>query len=333
MAVYLNACGHGLSDPAVLRRMAAHLAREVEVGEMQAAEEVTDERNAVRETAARLVGGNHEQTGLCSTTGDPWRALTSRIPMVGKRVLVAPHEWGDNIRHLGALGGQVEILPPLNFDAPDLSDWQARIDGDVAAICVPMVTSVTGLRYPVEAIGALERPDDALFIVDTAQALGQVQVNVEKIRCDAMCGTTRKWMRGPQGTGLYWIGERATALTGLTADEAQTNVSLLLAQGVALKLSGSTGNLTSMLREGLRARGVKVLPGSTGAVTIRVQHDRASGLQGALAEAGIVGKWPNPMVDEPASELTLDDGLLFRLSPHVYNTEDEIERAMAVITR
>lgn len=333
MVVYLNACGHGLSDPAVLQRMTAHLTREVEVGEVRAAVEAADERATVREAAARLIGGTSEQTGLCSTTGDPWRASTARIPMAGKRVLVAPHEWGDNIAHLRALGGQVEILPPLDFDAPDFGAWQARIDEDVAAICVPMVTSVTGLRYPVEAIGALARPENCLFIVDAAQALGQVPVDVGAIGCDLLCGTTRKWVRAPHGTGLYWIGERAEAVTGLTAAEALTNMALRSAQGVALSRAGATGGLSPMLRDGLQAKGVKVLPGSTGAVTIRVADDRAAALRGAMAKAEIVGKWPDPMQDEPASNLTLEDGALLRLSPHIYNTEDEIAQTIALITR
>lgn len=336
MTVYLNACGHGLSDPAVLRRMAAHLTREVEVGETRAAAEVAGELSAVRDAAARLIGGTRERTGLSTTTSGPWETLTARIPLAGKRVLIAPHEWSSNVRHLTALaanaGGTVELMPPLDFDAPDLSAWQARIDGDVAAICVPMVTSVTGLRYPVEAIGALKRPEDALFIVDAAQALGQVPVDVEAIRCDALFGTTRKWLRGPQGTALHWIGERAEALTGLTAAPLQGNVSMILAQGAALDRAGDAGGLSHSLRQRLGSAGIEVLPGQTGAVTIRLSPDRAEIVRGALAGADIVVKWPDPAQDEPAAGLTLADGPLIRISPHAYNTEDDIARAVAVIT-
>ena len=337
MVVYLNACGHGPSDPAVLRRMAAHLVRELEIGEVGAAGEIAAERAGVREAAARSIGATADRTGLCATTSDPWEALMARIPLAGKRVLIAPHEWSSNVHFLSALaanaGGRVEVLPPLDVEAPDPGAWQARIDGDVAAICVPMVTSVTGLRYPVEAIGALERPEDCLFIVDAAQALGQEPVDVGAIGCDALCATTRKWMRGPHGTGLYWVGERAGAVTGLRAAEMQTNPALLVAQGVALSMAGDRGTLPALLRDGLKDRGIVALPGSTGAVTIRVSHGKVSSLRRAMHEAGIIGKWPDPALDEPASGLTLEDGALLRLSPHVYNTEDEIAQAIAVITR
>ena len=335
MAIYLNAAGHGLCDPAVGRRMAAHLAREAEVGEMRAAGEVAEELAAVRAAAAGSIGAAVERTGLSQDTGGPWRTLVSRLALRGRRVLAAPHEWGDNLRWLSRLTenakGRVETLPPLDMDAPDLSAWRARIDSDVAAILAPMVTSVTGLRYPVEAIGALPRPDDALFVVDAAQAVGQGAVDVAAIGCDALFATTRKWVRGPMETGLYWVGERAEAVTGLTAAAPNPNVALRLGQGVALRLATGRGEASDMLRRMLRVEGIEPLPGTTGAVTLRVPHGAAVGLRARMVDAGIVAKWPDPALDEPASGLSLADGPLLRLSPHVYNTEHDIRRAADVL--
>ena len=333
MAIYLNASGRGLADPAVTRRMAGHLARELAIGEMPAAAEVAQELDAAHALAARMIGAQAAQTGLSADTSGPWLALAARIPVAGKRVLVAPHEWGDNLRNLHRLaahaGGRVENLPPLDLDAPDLSDWQTRIDSDVAAIFAPMVTSVAGLRYPVEAIGALPRPDDALFIVDAAQALGQVAVDVGAIGCDALVGTTRKWARGPRGTGLYWIGERAQRMTGLTTAQADCNIALCLGQGIALRLasnpSGHAAPLSARLRQRASEDGFTVLRGDTGAVALRIPHSTAPALRAALEQARISVKWPAPESDEPASGITLEAGALLRISPHIYNSDDEID--------
>ena len=57
----------------------------------------------------------------------------------------------------------------------DPKAWEARIDEDVIALCLPLVTSIGGLHYPAEEIAAVPRPDDALVILDAAQALGRTE--------------------------------------------------------------------------------------------------------------------------------------------------------------
>lgn len=345
MGAYLNACSHGLMDAAVTRRMMAHLARVGTVGEVAAAGEVADELATVRREAARAVGGAVAGTGLSAATGDAWRDFAARLSLAGRRVLVAPHEWGENIRFLQAMaargGGRVEVLPPLDSDAPDLAPWRARMEEDVAALFVPMVTSVAGARYPVEAIGALPRPEGMLYVVDAAQALGQVSVDAGAIGCDALFATTRKWVRGPYETGLYWLAPRATAATGLVPRAGNLAPAPRLGQGVALRLmreaGPGTGPASALLRREAAARGLDVLPGGTGAVTLRLSLAEAAPVRAALARASIVAKWPDPETDEPAAGLAMPGSALLRLSPHRYNTGEEVltalDTAMAALPR
>ena len=118
MTIYLNACGHGLSDPAVAARMAVHLAREAEIGEARAALEVADELEAVRGDAAALIGASVDETGLAPNTSAPWMAMVAQMPLAGRRVLVAAHEWGDNVLALRRIaantGGSVEVIPVVD---------------------------------------------------------------------------------------------------------------------------------------------------------------------------------------------------------------------------
>ena len=329
MPIYLNACSHGLSDPAVAGRILAYLEREAEIGEVRATAEAESELAGIRADAAALIGADEGRTGLSSSTTVPWEALVLRIGLSGKRVLVAAHEWFSNVHALRALGALIDIVPAS--EAMDPAAWRARIDDDLAAIFAPMVSSVSGIRYPVEAIGALDRPEDCLFIVDAAQALGQVPVDVSAIGCDALVGTTRKWLRGPCGTGLYWLGCRAQAATGLRAGLSGLNPALILGLGQALRLVGQGVVPTGKLREGVRALGMEPLSTDTGAVTVRIGHDRADAMREAMKRADCIVKWPDPVADEPLSAVTLEEGALLRLSPHAYNTGAELDIALAAL--
>ena len=202
----------------------------------------------------------------------------------------------------------------------------------MAAIFAPMVTSVAGIRYPVAEIGALARPEDALFIVDAAQAVGQGPVAVGALGCDALVATTRKWVRGPRETGLYWLNGRASAVTGLHAAPCDMNVALRLGQGVAMRrVMPPSPALTGYLRATMREMGLVPLAQDTGAVTLRIGHDHAPALRAGLEAAGVLVKWPDPVADEPESGVTLAEGALLRLSPHAYNTTGDVDHVVTVI--
>jgi selenocysteine lyase/cysteine desulfurase len=67
------------------------------------------------------------------------------------------------------------------------------------------ITSGLGALLPARGLCALARERGALAIVDGAQAVGQIPVDVRAIGCDAYVGSPHKWMMAPKGTGLMFI--------------------------------------------------------------------------------------------------------------------------------
>ena len=62
---------------------------------------------------------------------------------------------------------------------------------------------------PIREIAALARSRGALCVVDGAQALGHVPVDVRALGCDAYAACGHKWLLGPKGTGLLYISKDA----------------------------------------------------------------------------------------------------------------------------
>ncbi|HZZ07460.1 MAG TPA: aminotransferase class V-fold PLP-dependent enzyme, partial [Candidatus Binataceae bacterium] len=70
------------------------------------------------------------------------------------------------------------------------------------------VSCKDGRVLPVEEAGQIMAEHDIPYIVDGAQALGQVAVDVRRIKAWAYAFTGHKWLFGPMGTGGLWTSER-----------------------------------------------------------------------------------------------------------------------------
>src|ERR1019366_5402029 len=65
----------------------------------------------------------------------------------------------------------------------------------------------TGLRMPVAQLSALARARGCLAVVDGAQAVGGIAVDVKALGCHVYATSGHKWLLGPKGTGLLYLSE------------------------------------------------------------------------------------------------------------------------------
>ncbi len=344
--VYLNACSCGLPSKPTLARAKRYIAREEAVGPVRAFDEVREEFDAIPDLVSRLIGAPRDRIGFAATTTAAWLNVVLRLDLAGRRILVAPHEWGPNVRVLKAIaqatGAALETLPDPT-DEEGISAWADAIDDDVAAIFAPVVSSIEGRRYPVKDIAHLPRPEGCRLILDGAQAIGQVEIDLSQIPCDAFVATARKWLRAPRGTAVWW----AKSDLGLAPAEpgyepTEMTVAARLALGVAAREALEDGvserasqivALRDRISAALNDRHYRVLHGCTpmtGTVTFAVPNVQAASVRAALADAGIIVNFPDPVQDEPLAGRD-PNSVAMRLSPHVYTTEADIERLWAAL--
>ena len=103
-------------------------------------------------------------------------------------------------------GDHVRIVA-LDEDERFLADIAQAFRDGAQAIVVSLVSCRTGRRLPVEAACRLARDAGAISIVDCAQALGQIPVDVRELGADAAVFLGHKWLHGPLATGALWIAD------------------------------------------------------------------------------------------------------------------------------
>jgi selenocysteine lyase/cysteine desulfurase len=234
-------------------------------------------------------------------------------------------------------------------------------------VCVTHVPTNSGLVQDVTGIGSVCRDAGVLYLVDACQSIGQLPIDVGALGCDFLSASARKYLRGPRGSGflyvsdrvldqglepLYidmrgadWIAEdRYRALPDATRFENwEFAWALVLATAEAARYAMAVGlqpirdrvsALASRARAGLGNIGqVRVLDRGRelcGIVSVAISGRDPAELVTALRSRGIntsAQRREYAVIDYDEKQVTAS----LRISPHYYNTEQEVDLAVASI--
>src|SRR5215475_2263780 len=85
----------------------------------------------------------------------------------------------------------------------------ALIDDRTRVVALSFVEFASGFRNDLAAIGRHCRERDVLFVVDAIQGLGALALDVEACAIDALSADAHKFLLGPEGVALFYVSRRA----------------------------------------------------------------------------------------------------------------------------
>ncbi|MGI9539206.1 MAG: aminotransferase class V-fold PLP-dependent enzyme [Miltoncostaeaceae bacterium] len=221
--VYLNAGGAGPLPLVVAEAIEKALRRDLARGRMSVsaaeAEEALAER--LRRRLEGVIGARPGSVAIASNTtaaqniaiwGLDWRAgdevLTTDVEHPG---LGAPLEVLRRRR-----GVVVHVVPGAEAAAGLAEAVEARLSDRTRMVAVSHVSYATGALLDVRGAALAARGAGALTLVDGAQAVGALPVDVGDLDVDAYAFPAHKWLCGPEGLGALWLGPRALDAVALT---------------------------------------------------------------------------------------------------------------------
>ena len=235
-AIYLdNAATSFPKAPGVGAAMADYLERlgcNIGRGGYQRAWDAAGGVLAVREKLCALVNGP-DPRNVCFTPGATYglNFLLHGLLRPGDKVLTSPMEHNAVLRPLEQLksrGVEVEYLPCTDRGELLPDGLAERLTEDVRAVVLTHASNVSGTLFPIGQVGALCRERGIFFLVDGAQTLGAVPVDMAAMGIDGLAFPGHKGLPGPQGVG------------GLVVTDA-------LAAALEPLVSGGTGSLSESL--------------------------------------------------------------------------------------
>ena len=147
----------------------------------------------------------------------------------GDKVLTSPMEHNAVLRPLEQLkrqGVAVELLPCTDQGELVLDSLEDKLAG-ARAVMLCHGSNVSGGLLPIEKIGPLCRERGVFFLVDGAQTLGAVPVDMEEMGIDALAFPGHKGLLGPQGIGGLVVTDALAAeleplISGGTGSQSQS---------------------------------------------------------------------------------------------------------------
>jgi selenocysteine lyase/cysteine desulfurase len=207
---YFNQAAGGLMPDRVLQAVTDYMQREQALGSYVAAQQAQPQLQQLYAQLAALL--HCQPADIALTTGNThgWCAVVGALLLqAGDRVLVTPGEWGGNYAMLlqlqASTGCVVETMPCTADGHIDLAALEAGLDARVQLIALTWVPANGSTVYDAQALGQLCARHGIPYIIDAAQALGHIPVDVQALQCDVLTAPGRKWLCGPRGTGLVYL--------------------------------------------------------------------------------------------------------------------------------
>lgn len=372
VVTHFNNAGSSLPPKPVLDAVVGHLELESRIGGYEAAAEAQDKRTRTYSAISDLLNCSPDEVALVENATRAWDMAFYSLPFkAGDRILTCAAEYASNyIAYLQMgkeKGAVVEVIPndasgQVSVDA--LRDELRK--GGVALVGITHVPTNGGLVNPAEEIGVLTREAGVPFLLDACQSAGQWPLDVERIGCDMLSVTGRKFLRGPRGTGFLYVRKgmipslippfldlHAASWTALDEYEIDPtarrfeNWESYIAGGIGLGVAVdyALGWGIDAIRDrvtGLADRfrtSLEEVPGVTvrdlgkdrcGIVTFTHDSASAASLKTTLAKQGInvsVTSLPSTRID--MANRGLDS--MVRASVHYYNTDEELARLVEVL--
>ena len=114
------------------------------------------------------------------------------------------------LRHLEDRGIiHVTRVPSDAHGVVDPSEFQRALRPNTRLFALVHASNVTGAIQPVSDVGQIARQNGIVFLIDAAQSLGHLPIDLRRIPCDLLASSGHKGLLGPLGTGILYLAPGA----------------------------------------------------------------------------------------------------------------------------
>jgi len=358
--IYFNAANVCPASRAVLDRHAEFLRDFQSNPSFQNRDKYDPLAERAREKAARLLGCNKDEIAFPRNTSEGSNIVVRGIDLnPGDEIVITAHNhpsnndsWKVRARRDKLVVKTAAVPVPARSRQQLIDSIEGAVTDRTRVIAITHVTNTTGNAYPVKDIVQIARRRNIWLHLDGAQSLGALDVNLHDLGVDSYAGSAHKWMMGPLEAGILYV--RAERIPQLWPSVVTAGWSENLVGARKFEVFGQRDNprlvAVDAALDFLHLIGMKHIEARLRAI---VQHGKQQlaairgveiktpmdpDLSGGVIKFNIAKMEPKQAYDLLYQRHRLaiantgaGDAKGLRFSPHIYNTIEEMDRAVAAV--
>jgi cysteine desulfurase/selenocysteine lyase len=163
----------------------------------------------LRQRLARVVGGSPHDIVLGNSASYGLDVLVHGFPWAsGDEIVVVDGDFPANVfpwRALERRGVAIRFMRAERRGSCSADEVASQLTDRTRLFCTSWVNSFTGYAIDLDAIGRICRAAGVWFVINASQALGARVLDVGRTLVDAVTCCGCKWLLGPYGTGFLWL--------------------------------------------------------------------------------------------------------------------------------
>ena len=311
---------------------------------------------------ACMIGATSDDIAVASSATEQLAAMAwSLMPAAGSKILTTGIVFPTTIypfsrvaRHTGAA---VRFLPADN-DQIIQDRLLDEIDDDTSVVCLSHVEFSSGQCYDLGQFANACRKHGATLVVDATQSAGAIPIDVVSSGVDVLISGGYKWLCGPFGASVMYVAPHLQTqldpgIIGFRSNRDIWNLDVekqdypdtahrfefgTMAYGNAIGLEKSIAFLNDLGVDNILTHNLELadlLMGELDALGAEIMSPTDDLQRTSIVSARIPGVNSGDIVEQlSANNVVISPRRdFFRLSPHLYNTENEIDRAVEEIKK
>jgi selenocysteine lyase/cysteine desulfurase len=322
---------------------------------------LTEGREESRRLVARSLRVTPEEIVITRNTSEANNFVSSGLQLsAGDEVLVFGDNhpsnitaWKEKAKRFGFAVVEVPVVNPHPGTDFYVDAFSKAITPRTRVLAVTHVTNVMGDMLPVRELCRVARDRGILSLVDGAQSFGVLDVDLSVMRPDFYSGSAHKWPCGPKETGVLFVNKEvhdrispsvvslypgAVGISKKMEGFGQRDEAALATLGVAVKWQDEIGRAAIERRVRQLAERLTSELAKIDGVSLRTNPDPARSAAIIVFKPGTLDahKVVSTLYEKERVVCAFtggNDRPGVRLSPHFYNTMDEIDRSIAAVKK
>lgn len=373
--MYINTAAASAPPQQVVDTIIDYLQKTASLGPYLPAfrKEVYQKIDEIRAKAGKFIGAEASEIAFVKNGTEGINFVANGLTWEeGDEIIIADLEFHSNYTPWLKLRDKKKVhLKIIETDKSGVIDVNLiakEITNRTKLITVSHLPNASGALQEVEKICKVAKEHNVLTLINASQTLGLVPIDVKELDCDFLTACGRKWLRGPEGSGILYIRESLVDSIeptligwGGTTWDFETNdynylstakrveagcpiVPSIIGLGAAVDYAQNVGleNIFKKVEaltkyavkqfstiEGVSIYGPQDIKNRLAIIPFNVKGLHSDRITEYLEENKIIIESGTFMANTLLQQYGIDK--MARLSPHYFNTEEEIDLAVSLI--